>query len=133
MIRRSDAKPSVVYHAIEVEQSKGFGVASVYQAYEFWRGADFSWVFYAGPVCDEKRWTRIETAAKDLGVGIVHAGHPTQPAGWKTKPLARARSYTKAEQQDFLERSSVTVEQVDGNRRKAPSSPAAPSSSRGVI
>ena len=132
VIRRSDAEPPVVYLAIEVEQSKGFGVASVYQAYEFGRGADFSWVFYAGPACDEKRWGRIETAAKDLGVGIVHAGRPTQPAGWTTKPKARARSYTRAEQQDFLERSGVTVAQFDGIRRKAPSSPPAGSSSRVV-
>lgn len=129
VIRRSDAKPPVVYHAIEVEQSKGFGVASVYQAYEFGRGADFSWVFYAGPVCDEKRWGRIDTAAKDLGVGIVHAGHPTQPAGWKTNRPARARSYIKSQQQDFLRRSGVTLEQFDGGRREAPSTAHSPSSS----
>ena len=133
VIRRSDAKPPVVYLAIEVEQSKGFGVASVYQAYEFGRGADFSWVFYAGPVCDEKRWCRIETAAKDLGVGIVHAGRPTQPAGWKTQLPARGRSYTRAEQQDFLERSGVTVDRFDGDRRGTPSPPPVPASAREVI
>ncbi len=133
VVRRSDAKPPIVYLAIEVEQSRGFGVASVYQAYEIGRGADFSWVFYSGPACDEKRWGRIETAAKDLDVGIVHAGRPTQPAGWKTKRLARARSYTKDEQKDFLQRSGVTVEQFDGDRGETPSSPPVPSISREVI
>ena len=116
VIRRSDARPPVVYLAIEVEQSKGFSVASVYQSYEFGRGADYSWVFYAGPVCDGERWCRIETAAKDLGVGIVHAGRPTQPSGWRTQLRARARSYTRDEQLDFLQRSGVTVDQFDGER-----------------
>jgi len=121
VLRRSDAKPPVVYLAIEVEQPEGFGVASVYQAYEVGRGADYSWAIYAGQVCDDKRWPRIETVARDLGVGIVHAGRPTQPSGWKTQSPARARSYTRAEQQDFLQRSGVTVEQFDAEHRSAQS------------
>lgn len=76
--RRADANPRIVYLAIEVEQPAGFDIDSVYQAYEVGRGADFSWVFYAGPQREGVTMRRIETAARDLGVGIVHAGRPTQ-------------------------------------------------------
>jgi hypothetical protein len=100
--RRSDAKPPIVYLAIEVEQPDGFGIASVYQAYEVGRGADFSWVFYCGPQCTGRLWDRIETAARDLGVGIVHAARPTQPSNWRTVIGARIREHTQAEQDDFL-------------------------------
>lgn len=105
--RRSNAMPPIVYLAIEVEQPKGFGIASIYQAYEFGRGANFSWVFYAGPECDGRKWDQIEVAARDLGVGIVHAARPTVPSKWKTAVGARQRDRTTSEQGDFFERSGV--------------------------
>jgi hypothetical protein len=112
--RRSDASPQTVYLAIEVEQAGGFDVASVYQAYEFGRGADFSWVFYEGPACTGNRWDQVEIAAKDLGVGIVHAARPTVPSGWKTAVPARIRDRTRAEQQSFFKRSGIKPGDFEG-------------------
>jgi hypothetical protein len=111
--RKAGAKPELVYLAIEVEQREGFGIESIYQAYEFGRGADFSWVFYEGPVCDGTKWDQIKVAARDLGVGVVHAARPTQPSKWKTQVPARIRPRTSTQQQDFLQRSGVTPEMFD--------------------
>ena len=111
--RKAGAKPEVVYLAIEVEQANGFDVRSVYQAYEFGRGADYSWVFYVGPVCDGSEWKQIEVAARDLGVGVVHASHPTQPSKWKTEVPAKIRQRTAAQQRDFLQRSGVTPDMFE--------------------
>ncbi|MFT4865540.1 MAG: hypothetical protein ACI8RE_001729 [Ilumatobacter sp.] len=111
--RRSNARPAVVYHALEVEQPGGFGIESVYQAYEFGRGADYSWVFYSGSERGGTLWTQIETAAKDLGVGVVHAARPTTPSKWKTLLTARQRDRTLAEQDSFMLRSGLEVEQFD--------------------
>ncbi len=107
--RRADADPEVVFLAIEVEQPGGFDVRSVYQAYEFGRGADFSWVFYTGPKCTGPTWRQVETAAQDLGVGIVHAARPTAPAAWKTVVDAKIRDRTHAEQAEFFVRSGLTA------------------------
>jgi hypothetical protein len=114
--RRADAKPEVVYLAIEVERAEGFDVRSIYQAYEFGRGADFSWVFYEGPVCDGTKWEQIKVAASDLGVGVVHAARPTEPSKWKTQVPARIRPRTAAQQRDFLQRSGVTPEMFDADQ-----------------
>jgi hypothetical protein len=114
--RKAGAKPEVVYLAIEVEQAEGFGIESIYQAYEFGRGADFSWVFYAGPACEEAKWKPIEVAARDLGVGVVHASHPTQPSKWKTQVPAKIRQRTEAQQRDFLQRSGVTPDMFETNQ-----------------
>jgi hypothetical protein len=111
--RKAGAKPEVVYLAIEVERAEGFDVRSVYQAYEFGRGADFSWVFYEGPVCDGPKWKQIEVAARDLGVGIVHAARPTQPSKWTTQVPAKIRQRTAAQQRDFLQRSGVTSDMFE--------------------
>lgn len=110
VIRKSTAKPRIVYLAIEAEQAGGFDMASVYQAYEFGRGADFSWVFYAGPRCKPAKFERIETAARDLRVGIVHAAKPTAPAAWNTIVPARIRPHTKKAHADFLRRSGLTID-----------------------
>lgn len=111
--RRAGAKPEVVYLAIEVEHAGSFDIRSIYQAYEFGRGADFSWVFYAGETCDGPTWRQIEVAALDLGVGVVHAPRPTQPSGWVTEVPAKIRRRTVAQQQDFLKRSGVTPDSFD--------------------
>ena len=111
--RRAGSKPEVVYLAIEVERADGFDVRSIYQAYEFGRGADFSWVFYEGPVCDGTKWEQIEVAARELGVGVVHAARPTQPSKWTTQVPAKIRKRTAAQQSDFLKRSGVTPEEFD--------------------
>jgi len=111
--RKSTARPQLVYLAFEVEQAGGFDIESVYQAYEIGRGADFSWVFYAGPACSGTKMDRIEIAAKDLGVGIVHASKPTAPSAWKTILPARIRDRTKKEQDDFFGRSRLTPESFE--------------------
>ncbi len=111
--RKSNAKPEIVYLAIEVEQANGFGIESVYQAYEFGRGADFSWVFYVGPVCAGAKWKQIEVAARDLDVGVVHAALPTQPSKWTTPIPAKIRQRTAAQQRDFLQRSGVTADMFE--------------------
>lgn len=111
--RKANARPPVVYHAFEVEQPGGFGIESVYQAYEFGRGADFSWVVYSGAACSQDLWTQVETAAKDLGVGIVHAARPTVPSKWTTQITARQRERTKAQQASFLHRSGLSAEQFE--------------------
>lgn len=113
VVRKSTARPREVYLAFEVEQAGGFDIESVYQTYEFGRGADFSWVFYAGPACSVTKMRRIEIAAKDLGVGIVHASKPTAPAAWKTIVPARIRDRTKQEQGDFFARSGLTPESFE--------------------
>jgi hypothetical protein len=113
VVRKSTARPRDVYLAFEVEQAGGFDIESVYQAYEIGRGADFSWVFYAGPACSGTKMRRIEIAAKDLGVGIVHASKPTAPAAWKTIVPARIRDRTKQEQDDFFARSGLTPESFE--------------------
>jgi len=105
--RRSNARPPVVFLAVEIEQPNGFGIESVYQAYELGRGADFSWVFYAGPACAGRSWNQIAIAARDLGVGVVHAARPTAPAAWKTQIKARNRNATRAQRSDFLRRSRI--------------------------
>lgn len=106
--RRSNARLPVDFLAIEVEQPGGFDVCSVYQTYEFGRGADFAWAFYTGPECTGPIWRQVEIAARDLGVGIVHAARPTAPAAWKTVIEARRRDRTAAEQDDFFRRSGLT-------------------------
>jgi hypothetical protein len=53
-------------------------------------------------------WRQIEVAAKDLGVGIVHAARPTAPAAWKTVIEAGRRDRTDAAQEDFFRRSGLT-------------------------
>ena len=111
--RKAGAKPEVVYLAIEVERAEGFGIESVYQAYEFGRGADFSWVFYEGPVCDGPKWEQIQVAARDLGVGVVHAARPTQPSKWTTQVPAKIRQRTAAQQRDFLQRGGVTPDMFE--------------------
>lgn len=105
--RKSNANPPIVYLAIEVEQPRGFGIESVYQAYEFGRGADFSWVFYSGVECDGPKWDQIEIAARDLRVGVVHAARPTVPSHWETKIEARQRDVSLRTQGDFFDRSGV--------------------------
>ncbi len=107
--RRKDANPEIVFLAIEVEQPGGFDVVSVYQAYEFGRGADFSWVFYTGPKCTGPTWRQVEVAARDLGVGIVHAARPTAPADWDTVIDAKIRKRKPGQHATFLVRSGLTA------------------------
>ena len=100
--RRSDAAKPLHYHSIEAEQANGFSIKSVYQAYEQGRGADFSWVFFAGPRPLESHWKRIVNAAADIGVGVVHAAKANVPSQWKTELAARERDYSVEERSDFL-------------------------------
>ena len=78
-------------HAIEAEQPAGFDVRSVYQAYEQARGAHWAWVFYTGEVAEEGTMRRVSRAAKELGVGVVHATRPSAPSKWNTVIPARRR------------------------------------------
>lgn len=91
--RKSNARPEIVYHAIEIERPGAFGIDSVYQAYECARGAHFAWVFYSGPdpfkdEAQEPYMSRVQKAAEELGVGLVHVPRPTAPSQWKTRRVA---------------------------------------------
>lgn len=87
---------------------------SVYQVYETGRGADLSWVMYTGPSrTDHKDWPRIEAAATDLKVGIVHMPKPTAPAAWVTQVSGYEREPSMKERQSFLDRLGLTTESFD--------------------
>lgn len=94
--RREGSDPREHVHAIEVEQTNGFDIRSVYQAHEQGRGADFAWVYYAAGARSsaEARWVR---AAKELGVGIVRMPQVTVPSKWDTEVNAKPRKVTRAD------------------------------------
>lgn len=115
--RRANAAPPVTYHAIEIEQVRGFDIKSVYQAFEQGRGADFRWVFFTGAPRAEKdaEWIRICEAAQDIGVGLVHAPRPTAPAAWHTIVKARtvgARPSTE-QREKFLLNCGLTHDLIE--------------------
>lgn len=116
--RHRTAKPEVVYHAIEVERPGAFDIDSVYQAYECGRGAHFSWVFYVGSdpfnkPTQQEYMKRVERAAQELGVGLVHVPRPTAPSQWKTCRVAELRSRRSADE-EFYERCGLTADFVAG-------------------
>jgi hypothetical protein len=98
----SHRKAGPDYHSIEAEQPSGFGIQSVYQAYEQGRGAHFSWVFFHGREPTGTEWVRILAAAKDLRVGLVHVPKPVAPKAWKIVRRAGRRDVRDAEHASFL-------------------------------
>ena len=107
----STRKNATELHAIEAEQPAGFDVRSVYQAYEQARGAGWAWVFYTGPAADESAMRRVHRAAKELGVGVVHAPRPSQPSKWHTVLPARPREITVEAERAL--RARLGIESVD--------------------
>jgi hypothetical protein len=103
MHRRAPATERVHFHAVEIEQPGGFDIKSVYQAYEQARGAHFAWVFVTGVMPNERRWGRIRIAARDLGIGIVHAKRISAPMTWSTQTRPRALNPGTAATRRFLD------------------------------
>lgn len=100
--RRVGGAPQNRTHVLEVESAKGFDMPSVYQAFEQARGADYAWVFFCGgtPIRESNR-TRIETAARDIGVGLVAMPKPSRPSGWKLLVQARNLKPSAKERRDL--------------------------------
>lgn len=106
----SDAPREI--HCFEIEQQNGFGVQSVYQAYEQARGAEYAWVFaHAVGIPD-----RVRLVAKELGVGVVTFSNPNA-ASLYDRPnrkdlahraiLAQRRNVKADARHDFLKRTSL--------------------------
>lgn len=115
-------------HTFEIETAAGFGIQSVYQAYEQGRGADFSWVLFHRLGSDRGRpehpdWDRITRVARELGVGLVGFANSNSASTWYTYREPRARDVTIAERRAF-DRNFPDVPQD-------PLSPDAPSSAAG--
>jgi len=96
-------------HCFEIEQQNGFGIQSVYQAYEQARGAEYAWLFAHADGIPE----RIRVAATDLGVGVVTFSNPNA-ASLYDRPnrkelahraiVARRRKVSPRDRAAFLER-----------------------------
>lgn len=72
-------------HAIEVENSDGFDLRSVYQAHAQGRGANYSWVFgNKAPGVEKKDWDRIVWTAEQLEIGLVTFVKPGAYGTWTT-------------------------------------------------
>lgn len=106
-------------HVVEVEQPTGFGLPSVYQAFEHGRGANFTWVF--GVVHDQSAMTlwrkvvrdgsmdaasrrteaRVWRAAQERNVGVVVMAATTQPSKWLlvNRPRRREALSTSGDRQ----------------------------------
>lgn len=120
---RANAAKTENIHSLEIEPANGFSVASVYQAYEQGRGADFAWVFYVGlkrahkvangvfeANADDLAMRRIVLAARDVGVGIVHADIPTAVTSWSVIVRAKERHPSHAERDDLKLRCKIAFE-----------------------
>jgi len=93
-------------HTFEIETADGFGIQSVYQAYEQGRGADFSWVLFHRLGSDRERpdhsdWDRILRVAQELGVGLVGFANSNSASTWHTYREPRVRNVTIAERRAF--------------------------------
>lgn len=99
-------------HCFEIEQQNGFGVQSVYQAYEQARGAEYAWVFaHADGIPG-----RVRVVAEELGVGVVTFSNPNA-ASLYDRPnrkdlahqaiLAKRRKIKPGARRDFLARTSL--------------------------
>ena len=96
------------WHSLEIEQADGFNLPSVYQAYEQGRGADYSWVFFAGVKPAGVKFERIRRVAKECGVGLVNMPKPTQPSGWEYMLQAKLReNISVKDRNDFFDRSGL--------------------------
>ncbi len=83
---RADAPREI--HCFEIEQQNGFGIQSVYQAYEQARGAEYAWVFAHSDGIP----ARIRIAAEELGVGVVTFSNPNA-ASLYDRPSRKDRSH----------------------------------------
>ena len=111
--RKVSANAPREVHCFEIEQQKGFGVQSVYQAYEQARGAEYAWVFaHAEGIPD-----RVRLVAKELGVGVVTFSNPNAASLYdrpnRREPahraiLAERRKVKAADRTAFLKRMSLS-------------------------
>lgn len=109
-VKRRSIKDPRDTHCFEIEQRNGFTIASVYQAYEQGRGANFTWVFAHA----EGTSTQIRTAAKELGVGVVTFRNPKSVVTYDKRRAkepefipARRREVSPSERAAFLGRITV--------------------------
>ena len=101
--------PRVRLHSVEIEQSGGFGMPSVYQAFEQGRGADESWVFFTGGARKGIELARILHAAKDVGIGLTWVPKPSQPSKWRVLvPAVRRRNVRELDRTGFTKRTGIT-------------------------
>jgi len=108
-VERTTAARDTLWHSLEIEQSNGFNLQSIYQAYEQGRGADYSWVFFTGVKPVGVPFERLLRVAKECGVGLVNMPKPTQPSGWDYMLQAKIREKVSVkDRNDFLERSGLT-------------------------
>ena len=119
--KRDSKTDPLEIHAIEVEQSAGFSIQSVYQAYEQGRGANYSWVLFVGEEKPgEEWWDRIVRAATDLGVGLVAMRRPHVIGTWSEIHPARRRKDVEPGHRDLLLRATgITLEELE-QRMKRP-------------
>lgn len=102
--RTADALKQI--HSLEIEQTDGFGVQSVYQAYEQSRGADYAWAFaHLRP--RKKLDPRIVASASEQGVGLVTFTKPDAFGSYRLQSAADRRDVTANERRGFLERTNL--------------------------
>lgn len=128
-LRTTDSTASDL-HVFEVEQINGFNLASVYQAFECGRGANFAWVFFVARKDELATWShlaairdptidpddprhviarkRILRAAGERGVGLVAMTSPTRPSEWKVVNEPRRRRSASATHDRALMLKAVT-------------------------
>jgi hypothetical protein len=107
--RRGPGEVTKRVHAIEVETASGFGVPSVYQAFEQARGADYAWVFGIRRGHSDSHLGRIVRVATELRVGLVYIDDVTTPAKWVTKVEAGRRQVDPAERENFYEHCGIAA------------------------
>jgi hypothetical protein len=110
--RKVSADAAREIHCFEIEQQNGFGVKSVYQAYEQARGAEYAWVFAHADGIP----ARVRLVAEELGVGVVTFTNPNA-ASLYDRPnrkdvahraiVAKRRKVEPDDRHAFLERTSL--------------------------
>ena len=101
-------------HTFEIEHGGGFSLASVYQAFEQGRGANYTWVLFLSSADAMVEWKnlrgerslkpkdqdssairskrRVLRAARERGVGLVAMRLASVPSGWlEVCPAERTR------------------------------------------
>ena len=89
--KRYREEPSQI-HVFEIEHSRGFGLASIYQAHAQGRGADFTWVIAANDsLVLLNNAERVDWTVENLGVGLIEFGRPGSWTTWNERHPADRR------------------------------------------
>lgn len=110
--KKTSAEAPRETHCFEIEQQNGFGVQSVYQAYEQARGVEYAWVFAHSDGIP----ARVRIVAEELGVGVVTFSNPNATSLYDRPNkdpthqaiLAKRRTIKPAGRQEFLDRTSLS-------------------------